>query len=85
MMRDGNIRPTSSQTVDGALVLLSGGVDSAACLAFLLEQAPAEAMFINYGQAAAAQEEASATAIAHHYGVELRTIRCVGAAAKRTV
>ncbi len=73
----------SSQISDGALVLLSGGVDSAACLAFLLEQTPAEAMFIDYGQAAATQEEASATAIALHYGVALRTIRCVGAAPKQ--
>ncbi len=72
-----------SNHISDAMVLLSGGVDSAACLAFLLEQGPAEAMFIDYGQAAAAKEVASATAVALHYGVELRTIRCVGATPKQ--
>lgn len=65
------------------LVLLSGGIDSSACLAFLRRHCSRiSALFVDYGQVAAAREVASASAIAHHYDVPLRTLTCHGASAK---
>lgn len=59
-----------------ATVLLSGGIDSSACVAFLLDQAfRVESLFIDYGQAAAPQERAAAAAMASHFGVPLRQVR----------
>ncbi|MEE8452645.1 MAG: 7-cyano-7-deazaguanine synthase [Thermoguttaceae bacterium] len=51
-------------------VLLSGGIDSAACAAFYLRQGFAvETLYIDYGQAAAKHEEVAAAAIAERFGV----------------
>ena len=62
-----------------AVVLLSGGADSAACLGFYLEIARAPcALFVDYGQPAARQEEASARHIARHYGVSLHRAQWMG-------
>ncbi len=58
-------------------VLLSGGVDSA-CLLALCAQQPehhVDALFVDYGQAAAAAEHDAATAIARAYGADLRHAR----------
>jgi 7-cyano-7-deazaguanine synthase len=66
-----------------ALILLSGGIDSTACVHFYLSQGlTVEALFIDYGQAAAAQEARAAAAIAAHYHVLLRTLTCKGASQK---
>jgi 7-cyano-7-deazaguanine synthase len=56
-------------------VLLSGGVDSAACVAFYARRkARVGAIFVDYGQAARLAEAKAAKAIARHYGVALRKI-----------
>jgi 7-cyano-7-deazaguanine synthase len=54
------------------LVLLSGGVDSATCIHFLVQQGlKVQAMNVNYGQAAAEREIEASKAIAKHFGVPL--------------
>lgn len=59
-----------------ALVLLSGGVDSAACIAYAQPIVSSlEAIFIDYGQAAAERERESATNISRHYGIALQLVR----------
>ncbi|SRR6266568_5370672 len=54
------------------LVLLSGGIDSAATVAFYLEfgRAPA-AVFVDYGQPARREEARAAAAVAAHFGIPL--------------
>lgn len=58
------------------LVLLSGGLDSYACLHFYRDagRIPA-ALFVDYGQPAARDEEAAARSIASHLDVEIRLAR----------
>lgn len=57
------------------LVLLSGGLDSAAALALLKdERCAATALTIDYGQAAREQELRAAKAVSSHYGVPLEVI-----------
>lgn len=59
-----------------ACVLLSGGIDSATCLALLLQRrAQTEALFVDYGQAALRFESGAARRVADHYGVTLHTVR----------
>jgi 7-cyano-7-deazaguanine synthase len=55
-------------------VLLSGGVDSACLLALCAEQEQrdVEALFVDYGQAAAQPEHEAATAVAEAFGAKLR-------------
>lgn len=52
-----------------SIVLLSGGMDSAACLLWALERGSAEAMFVDYGQRAAMSENVASRAIAARLGV----------------
>jgi 7-cyano-7-deazaguanine synthase len=60
-------------------VLISGGMDSAACIDFYQRQRfVVTGLHIAYGQPASRQEVAAATAIAHHYGIPLTIIRLVG-------
>lgn len=60
-------------------VLLSGGIDSSACLHLLTETGrPCETLFVNYGQAAKVAEERSAHQVARHYRVPLRIIELKG-------
>jgi 7-cyano-7-deazaguanine synthase len=62
-----------------AMVLLSGGLDSAACLAFLNSQGiSSSSLFIDYGQSAARLEYQSALAISEFYKVPLRRIAVSG-------
>ena len=50
------------------------GVDSAACVALYLEMGrPPCGLFVDYGQPARLEEGMAARAIAHHYGIPLRT------------
>jgi 7-cyano-7-deazaguanine synthase len=57
-----------------ALVLLSGGIDSTACLAFYQSQGfSVSALFVNYGQLSAQLEEDAASAICQHYSVPFQT------------
>ncbi len=53
-------------------VLVSGGIDSAALLAFYLgQQLSVRALFVDFDQPAAKQESRAAKAICKHYGVHL--------------
>lgn len=59
-----------------ASVLLSGGIDSAACAHLLLrKQIEVNAIFFDYGQAAALREQFAARSIANHLGVDFQTIQ----------
>jgi 7-cyano-7-deazaguanine synthase len=61
------------------LVLLSGGVDSAACVAFYRsQQYDVSALFIEYGQGALMQERRASRLIAKQGAVPLSTVRIVG-------
>lgn len=70
-------------TQSSATLLLSGGIDSTACAAFLLAQNfRLEAVFVDYGQAAGVREELAAAAVAAHFGIPLRHVRCSGVHSK---
>jgi 7-cyano-7-deazaguanine synthase len=58
------------------LVLLSGGLDSAACVAFFRAQHyDVSALFVEYGQGALLQERRATRAIARHWDIPLATVR----------
>lgn len=60
-------------------VLLSGGLDSTACLSFYREaDSPVDAVFVDYGHPAAAFEREAAEAVARAYEVRLATVSCSG-------
>ncbi len=60
-------------------VLLSGGIDSTACVGFYLEQGfVAKGLFIDYGQLAVERERSAARAIAKHYRIPLSCLRWLG-------
>src|SRR5437588_234094 len=70
--------PNSKSNQQVATVLLSGGIDSAACMRFLQSQGLAvRALFIDYGQPAAALELTSAFSLseAHDCPFEVVTVR----------
>ena len=61
------------------LVLLSGGMDSTAAVAFYLEQrCDVDCLFVDYGQVAATREFVAAQRVAAHYRVPLRRVTCAG-------
>lgn len=63
----------------GCVVLVSGGIDSAACIDFYQRQGFAvRGLHMTYGQPAARQETTAATAIAHHYRIPLTLVRLTG-------
>lgn len=65
------------------LVLLSGGMDSAACVDFFCELGRHQmALFIDYQQPAALQESTAAAAIAEYYGIPLAKLRLDGSIRK---
>jgi 7-cyano-7-deazaguanine synthase len=65
------MEPKRSQNGNSVCVLLSGGLDSAACVAFYLGRGlNVRALHVDYGQPAARQEETASRAIAGHYHVE---------------
>lgn len=58
------------------LVLISGGLDSTACLHFYLDFGrPPEALFIDYGQPAARMEEAAVKHVCNYYRIPLHLFR----------
>jgi 7-cyano-7-deazaguanine synthase len=62
-----------------AMILLSGGLDSAACLAFHQSQSfCSSCLFINYGQSAAKREYQAAVDISDFYKVPLKYIKVPG-------
>ncbi len=65
------------------LVLLSGWIDSTACLDFYLQLGrPPCGLFIDYGQVAAASEWQAACAVADFYDIPVNRIRWEGAKSK---
>ena len=70
-------KTNSGQTIEPEiLVLLSGGLDSCACVDFYREmERPVEAVFVDYGQRAVKYERQAARAIAKHYNINLHEIR----------
>ena len=63
---------TDSVKEPAACVLLSGGIDSTACVAFYLQQGfQVRGLFVDYGQAANAHEASAVDAVAHHYAIPL--------------
>lgn len=66
-----------------ALILLSGGIDSTACVDFYQRQRlDVNALFIDYGQPAQLNELHAARRVAKHFEVPLRIIRCTGVTQK---
>jgi 7-cyano-7-deazaguanine synthase len=62
-----------------AVILLSGGVDSAALAALAKEQGlRASGLFVGYGQAAYTAERSSSRGIAERYGLEWREVQLTG-------
>jgi 7-cyano-7-deazaguanine synthase len=59
-------------------ILLSGGIDSAACVLGLHDARSRSAIFVDYGQAAARQEKEAATKIAGFFGIPLTTCEARG-------
>jgi 7-cyano-7-deazaguanine synthase len=63
----------------GCIVLVSGGMDSAACIDFYQRQGFAvSGLHMTYGQPAADHEIAAATAVARHYSIPLTLVQLVG-------
>lgn len=63
-----------------ATVLMSGGIDSAACAAFLAAQGMiVSAIFVDHGQAAAKVESAAVNAVADELGIEVQRVALSGA------
>jgi len=58
-----------------ALILLSGGIDSTACIHYYLDgKFDVKAVFLDYGQKARVRELSSAKKIAKHYRIEFNKI-----------
>ena len=75
--------PLTPPPQSDCVVLLSGGLDSAACVDFYQQQQFAvSGLHVAYGQPAARHEAAAARAVADHYGISLALIRLVGARPK---
>jgi 7-cyano-7-deazaguanine synthase len=63
-------------------ILVSGGIDSAALLAFYLRQRfNVRALFVDFGQPAAKQESRAARAVCRHYGIRLSIVNLKSGAA----
>lgn len=63
-----------------ATVLMSGGIDSAACISFLAAQGmKPSAVFIDHGQAAATAEAASVKVLAEAFDIEVQHLSFKGA------
>lgn len=72
-------REPPSPSVTSVWVLLSGGIDSAACVAFYLQRGfKVECIHWTFGQAASVPEQAAAQRVANHYGVPLTILQWSG-------
>jgi len=61
------------------MVLLSGGVDSTACIGYYIKKKyQIYALFINYGQQDIEKESVAATAVADYYNIPLYEITVDG-------
>ena len=64
---------SSTDHIDNVLVLLSGGIDSAACVEYYVSRGyTVSALFIDYGQPDSEKESKAASAISTYYGIPLR-------------
>lgn len=81
-MKDQHSNPTLFSQC-ACFILVSGGVDSAACIDFYQNQGfTVSGLHITYGQPAAQHEAAAATAIAAHYRMPLALVQLVGSRPK---
>jgi 7-cyano-7-deazaguanine synthase len=72
-------RSTRKNNQPGVSILLSGGIDSAACVAFYLNEGfSVHGLFVDYGQAAVRPEYRSAKAIADHFRIPLSKLQWSG-------
>ena len=70
----------SKKAGKNVLILLSGGIDSAACAHFYLSQGrDIRALFVDYGQVAAKHESEAAKRITKHFSIPLNIVSCSGA------
>jgi|SRR5208282_5692615 len=77
-MTDQHSKPTLFSQC-GCIILVSGGMDSAACIDFYQRQGFAvSGLHMTYGQPAAQHEATAATTIAHHYRIPLTFVQLVG-------
>ncbi|MDO5837126.1 MAG: 7-cyano-7-deazaguanine synthase, partial [Methanobacterium sp.] len=61
--------------MESCIVLLSGGIDSAACISYYLDQDfTVKPVFINYGQVSAKYELQSAKKIVSYYDIDLKSL-----------
>jgi len=61
------------------LVLLSGGIDSTACVAYYIERGfNIQALFVDYGQLSAERELLAVERIRDSYGIPVTIVKCVG-------
>jgi len=68
-----------------AWVLLSGGIDSSACVSFYMDQGfSTEGVFIDYGQIALPREIRAAESIAEHYRIPLNKFKWSGGQQKKS-
>lgn len=76
-------RPKKRQRTKSVCVLLSGGIDSAACIAFYQARGHSvQALHIDYGQSAARQEAMASAAIADHFRIRIDKLCLRGARRK---
>ena len=74
---------TTFETTPHCVVLVSGGIDSAACINFLQRQEfTVSGIHVSYGQRAAGHEAVAASAVAEYYGVPLSFCQLKGARRK---
>lgn len=82
-MREKRGRGGTKRTASKATVLLSGGIDSTTCLAYYLDEGfCVDALFVDYGQAAAERELRAAKSVCGHFRVPLRVVRLTGVSRK---
>jgi len=79
-----NHLPNAHKHSGNCLVLLSGGIDSAACVDFYQQQSfSVSALHINYGQPSATLEENAARSLAENFRVPLKVIKTTGTRLKK--
>ncbi len=65
-------------TREVAIVLASGGLDSAVCLAEAVRKHDVATLHVNYGQRTEGRELAAFTALSDHYGIDRRLVVDLG-------
>ena len=82
-MRQKNPRTSAGSSSSKVTVLLSGGIDSTACLAYYLDEGfHVDGLFIDYGQKGAKNEVRAAKSVCRHFRVPLSVVRLTRATRK---